>query len=226
MAIIKCPECSKEISDKAVNCPNCGAAVNTENSISAAVNKSGNEKVQGKLFPLSVGVAGVVLAIVVGVSVRIIDGKTLSTGETKLSSLRSELSSVSSELTSAKSQLASINSQIESQSKKIKPLEDVYDVSLAAGTYTVGTDLAPGIYHFTYNLKDPDDDWGDYIYVIFADSEGKDETLGGTKFDYRTQADTDGEQVSIKLDAGSKITVTSEYGLWNPGEQTAANTEK
>lgn len=24
MALIKCPECSKEISDKAVNCPNCG----------------------------------------------------------------------------------------------------------------------------------------------------------------------------------------------------------
>lgn len=27
MALIKCPECGKEISDKAVSCPNCGAVV-------------------------------------------------------------------------------------------------------------------------------------------------------------------------------------------------------
>lgn len=27
MALIKCPECGKEISDKAVSCPNCGAEV-------------------------------------------------------------------------------------------------------------------------------------------------------------------------------------------------------
>ena len=27
MAMIKCPECGKEISDKAVSCPNCGAVV-------------------------------------------------------------------------------------------------------------------------------------------------------------------------------------------------------
>lgn len=27
MALIKCPECGKEISDKAISCPNCGAVV-------------------------------------------------------------------------------------------------------------------------------------------------------------------------------------------------------
>lgn len=30
MALIKCPECGKEISDKALNCPNCGCPVGTE----------------------------------------------------------------------------------------------------------------------------------------------------------------------------------------------------
>lgn len=29
MALIKCPECGKEISDKAVSCPNCGNPINT-----------------------------------------------------------------------------------------------------------------------------------------------------------------------------------------------------
>ena len=29
MALIKCPECSKEISDKAISCPHCGFGLNT-----------------------------------------------------------------------------------------------------------------------------------------------------------------------------------------------------
>ena len=28
MALIKCKECGKKISDKAINCPNCGAPIN------------------------------------------------------------------------------------------------------------------------------------------------------------------------------------------------------
>ena len=223
MAMIQCSECGKEISEKAASCPNCGAAVNAEKPTVSYVNKS-DRKSRSKLPVIIMAVAGIVLAVIAGVAVRIIDGKTLMTGETKLSNLRSELASVSAELSSSKAELSKIEAQIESQSKKIEPLKDIYDASLAAGTYTVGTDLAPGIYHFTYNLKDPDDTWGDYIYVTFANSEGAEETLGGTKFDFRTEADSDGEQVAIKLDAGSKITVESEYGLWNPGKQPLANT--
>ena len=30
MALIKCPECSKDISDKAANCPNCGCPLNKQ----------------------------------------------------------------------------------------------------------------------------------------------------------------------------------------------------
>ena len=221
MAMIQCSECGKEISDKAASCPNCGAAVNTENQTGSIKKKSG-KKSQSKLPVIIMAVAGVVLAVIAGVSVRIIDGRTLMTGEIKLSELRSELASVSSELSSSKTELSKIEAQIESQSKKIEPLKDIYDASLAAGTYTIGTDLAPGVYHFTYNLKEPDDTWGDYIYVTYADSKGANETLGGMKFDYRIEADSDGEQVSIKLDAGSKITVESGYGNWNPGKKSEA----
>lgn len=42
MAIIKCPECGKEISDKANSCPNCGAPINIHTE------KSGNKK--SKIF--------------------------------------------------------------------------------------------------------------------------------------------------------------------------------
>lgn len=30
MAMIKCPECGKEVSDKAKNCPNCGSPIDTK----------------------------------------------------------------------------------------------------------------------------------------------------------------------------------------------------
>lgn len=29
MAIIKCPECNKDVSDKAANCPSCGSPIDT-----------------------------------------------------------------------------------------------------------------------------------------------------------------------------------------------------
>ena len=33
MAMINCPECGKEISDKALTCPNCGAPVSNDNTV-------------------------------------------------------------------------------------------------------------------------------------------------------------------------------------------------
>ncbi len=35
MAMIRCGECGKEVSDKAANCPSCGAPVDAENAIAA-----------------------------------------------------------------------------------------------------------------------------------------------------------------------------------------------
>lgn len=231
MSIIICSECGKEISDKAASCPNCGAAVSAGYSSTPAppvvvgyIKKKKKSKKSGSKLPvILMAIAGIILAVISAVAVRIIDGNTLITGDTKLSELRSELESVSAQLTSSKAELEKVRKQVESQSKKIKPLSDIYDASLAAGTYTVGTDLEPGIYHFTYKLRDPDEDWGDYLYVINAGSDGAEETLGGTKFDYRIGAENDGEEISIKLDAGSKVTVTSEYGMWKPGKHPSAN---
>lgn len=33
MAMIKCPECGKDVSDQAVSCPNCGAAIKKKQSV-------------------------------------------------------------------------------------------------------------------------------------------------------------------------------------------------
>lgn len=40
MALIKCPECGKEISDKAEACPNCGCPIKASNSSSSEINDS------------------------------------------------------------------------------------------------------------------------------------------------------------------------------------------
>lgn len=37
MAIIKCPECGKEISDKALSCPNCGCPISSTSSQSSKI---------------------------------------------------------------------------------------------------------------------------------------------------------------------------------------------
>ncbi len=40
MALISCPECSKEISDKATSCPNCGAPISNNNTNEKPINES------------------------------------------------------------------------------------------------------------------------------------------------------------------------------------------
>lgn len=40
MAMIKCPECGKEISDKALTCPNCGVPINMEMPVRVHVERT------------------------------------------------------------------------------------------------------------------------------------------------------------------------------------------
>lgn len=44
MALINCPECGKEISDKAKTCPNCGVEIAKEIKVRARVDTNGNEQ--------------------------------------------------------------------------------------------------------------------------------------------------------------------------------------
>ena len=126
MAIIKCPECGREVSDKAVKCPECGTPLASKQPEEYDYYHVPQHTAKPSKLPIILtAIAGIILAAAVGISVRVIDGKTMMTGETKLAQLRSELASVSSELNASKSQLDSIKAQIESQSKKIEPLKDI-----------------------------------------------------------------------------------------------------
>jgi predicted amidophosphoribosyltransferase len=41
MAIVNCPECKVEVSDKAKSCPKCAYPINSENSVSIIDKKKG-----------------------------------------------------------------------------------------------------------------------------------------------------------------------------------------
>ena len=208
---MKCANCGSKVKKGTKFCNNCGAEI--------VVEETQNEKNENSVNGLSkkmilIGVAivvGVALiaSVITGIIVKNIDRNTMKNGEITLSKLEKELDKTSSKLEKNKSELASVNEQLKSQKKKIKPIKDIYDKSLASGEYEVGTDLEPGIYHFVYKTKEKDG-WGDYIYVTHKGSKGTEETLGGTKYDFRVEAKDNGQAVSLKLVAGDKVFLDGE----------------
>lgn len=75
MALIKCPECGKEISDKAKTCPNCGSPVLQEQSEAKSIASSSSSKPKKNS---KLGVAALIFSIlgcsfIIGVILAIID---------------------------------------------------------------------------------------------------------------------------------------------------------
>ena len=208
---MKCSNCGSSVKKGNKFCNNCGAEIVVEETAknnSAKITKSLSTKM------ILIGVAivvvvAVIAAVVTGIVVKNIDRNTMKNGEVTLSKLEKELNKTNSELSKNKSELASVNEQLKNQKKKIKPLKEIYDKSLASGEYEVGTDLEPGIYHFVYKTNEKDG-WGDYIYVTHKGSKGTEETLGGTKYDFRVEGAKNGDTVSLKLVAGDKVFLDGE----------------
>lgn len=247
----KCPNCGKEIDEDAAFCEFCGEKLDDRNdrneknalldiddsikqsepsiletrkkSVLKGLKKPAESSGRKKIYTLIAGlvIGAVAGSLISGISVRQYDNYTLTTGTTTLEKLVDEIDSSKSQLKQNKAELKQVNLQLESQKKKIKPLKNFY-VPLAAGTYRAGTDIEPGIYHFTYRVQD-DDAWGgDYIYVTHQGSKGTDKTLGGTSFDERVEGTKvkGGKQVSIKITAGDKVQVdTGMGGTWDAGKK-------
>ena len=211
---MKCANCGSKVKKGTKFCNNCGAEI--------VVEETQNEKNENSVNGLSkkmilIGVAivvGVALiaSVVTGIVVKNIDRNTMKNGKVTLKKLEKKLNNTKVELNEKEQRLKEVNAQVKGQEKKIKPLKDIYDKSLAPGEYKVGSDLEPGIYHFKYKLKKKDAWGGDYIYVTHAGSKGKEETLGGTKYDFREEGSDDGEEVSIKLVSGDSVLVETDMG--------------
>lgn len=65
MALINCPECSKEVSDKAPSCPNCGNPISTANDTQAI--GTSLTTIQETSKRLKMHTIGSVLLVIVGV---------------------------------------------------------------------------------------------------------------------------------------------------------------
>lgn len=92
---------------------------------------------------------------------------------------------------------------------------------LPSGTYIIGEDLPAGKYMLEYTTSLSEDDYwqNDYVYITYAGSEGKDETLGGTKFDDRFgsveyEDAVEGKSFYANFNDGDTIRVNSEFGDW------------
>lgn len=98
---------------------------------------------------------------------------------------------------------------------------EVKNEELPGGTYLVGEDIAAGKYKITYKTEMSEEDyWGnDYFWITRAGSEGKEETLGGTKYDERFGgfeygAASQGKTSFVNLKDGDTIVVDSDEGTW------------
>ncbi|GEM_PF-4176548 len=77
MSLIKCPECEKDISNKATSCPNCGCPLNNSQSQSSTpVFKDGNNKNSTQFYNchkyIPIKIIAVIVCIVVAVCIVII----------------------------------------------------------------------------------------------------------------------------------------------------------
>ena len=211
---MKCTKCGSKVKKGMKFCNNCGAEVVIEETPKESTVKitSGLSK---KMIIIGVAVVvgvAVIAAVVTGIVVKNIDRNTMKTGKVTLGKLEKRLNNTKEELTEKEQRLKEVKAQVKGQEKKIKPLKDIYDRSLAPGEYKVGSDLEPGIYHFKYKLKKKDAWGGDYIYITHAGSKGTEETLGGTKYDFRVEGSDNGQDVSVKFVSGDSVHVENDMG--------------
>ena len=68
MALIKCPECGKEISDKASNCPNCGCPIGstTEQTSTVEVQQQKPKSSIKKIIPI---IIAVIIVAIIGIAI-------------------------------------------------------------------------------------------------------------------------------------------------------------
>lgn len=74
MALIKCPECDTEVSDKAEKCPKCAYPLNSKNSITQVKNDSKPEvivKPKEGCFLQTLNFGCALIAIIIGIIVLI-----------------------------------------------------------------------------------------------------------------------------------------------------------
>lgn len=75
MALIKCSECEKELSDKATSCPNCGCTLNNSQSRSTTF-QDGNNKISTQTYNcrkrIPIKIIAIIVCIVVVVCIAII----------------------------------------------------------------------------------------------------------------------------------------------------------
>lgn len=92
---------------------------------------------------------------------------------------------------------------------------------LPSGTYIIGEDLPAGKYMLEYTTTMSKDEYwsNDYLYITFAESDGKDKTFAEIQFDdqfgpVEYEDAVEGKSFYANFNDGDTIRVNSEFGDW------------
>ena len=175
MALIKCPECEKEISDKAKSCPHCGCPLNEDNSMSSYIDENSIVKSEPKKpdKKIIIIVLAVILAIAVGIIIFLItkpddsdSKKTLNTVDTTATTTVTTTVTTTTTTTAAttttkpiaffnrKNRRAPVNSYVE---------QDAIDYTMLHMTENLNAIFPDGNFEFQY-----DEDSESYILSMWG----------------------------------------------------------
>lgn len=230
MKTIKCQNCGSKNKQNAKFCINCGSAIETileEQGVDASkASFLKNKKII--VIVATLLCLGIISTITSSYLTHKKDlqlvtsfGITLEQAETELDELNSKKEDVTSSIEKSKNELEQVKKEIAASKKELPTYATIKGGELLQGTYTVGSDLKEGVYDIKYTSSVGEDTYwsNDYLSITRAGSEGKSETLGGTKFDERIggfsyEVASKGTQGHFTLKKGDTIKVDSQFGKW------------
>ncbi|MQQ80261.1 zinc-ribbon domain-containing protein [Lactococcus lactis] len=231
MKKVICENCGTKNKTNSEFCSKCGTKLPEQSKIeNNDINNKSNSNmkiiyiISGLLIIIS-GITGSVIAkkLTHANNLKMVNslGITLENAQKQIDSLNDKKSSISSEIKSQTNQLEDLKKQVTNETKKVPTYQNVKGGLLSAGVYTVGSDLKEGVYTFKYTATASKRDYwsNDYLYITNAGSQGKEETLGGTKYDlrfggYDYDSASKGMTGHVTLKKGDVISVESSYGNW------------
>lgn len=224
---MKCKKCGVEIKEGMKFCPECGEKVDpVKTSITPPPEPEAvmNQDKTKNLFKDKKNIIIVVLAIIIVCGIVYMAGSAGNKDHSNNSSgTITEKETKKEDKEKSENNENNTSKENNVSSNVTKNYKNITGGSLSAGTYTVGHDLEPGIYDFVYTTNMSEDDyWGnDYLWITRSGSEGKNETLGGDKFDDRygafdySLASSGSAKCHVTLNEGDTVKVDSEDGQWS-----------
>lgn len=147
MSLIKCPECGKEVSNKASSCPVCGHPLGNVPPTQSVTPPKQKQKKKGSCLKTILIVLGVLIAIIVIANLS--DNGKDSSEKKSTESLTENSANAKTTSEQATETTTAKETTQETESQTTKPLAESFETDLSAGHYTAGKDFPIGNYNLS-----------------------------------------------------------------------------